>query len=128
MSPSVGLGLLVAYMMVSAESYLATHTRGVFKLSFVGFGPTELRLLLAAGALGIMISPTVSLFGREFLLLDVGGVVAAAGLGIAFVVSAVRNTAALYREDPLPTGRRAESQGKPARRRRPALSGEMLPR
>ena len=51
-----------------------------------------------------MVDPGVSLFGREFLLLDVGGVGATIGLGIAFVVSAARNTVALYREEPLPQG------------------------
>lgn len=131
MSPVVGLALLVAYMMVSAESYLATHTRSVFKLSFMRVGPTELRLLLAVGVARLAFDPTVSLFGREFLLLDVGGVVATAGLGFAFLASAARNTAALYREEPLPTGNNkrdahaqrphaapgAEPGGKKARRR-----------
>lgn len=102
MSAVVGLGLLVGYTMVSAEAYLATHARNVFRLSFLRVGPTELRLLLAAGALRVMVDPTMSLFGREVLLLNVGGVIAIAGLGVAFVVSAIRNTAALYREDPLP--------------------------
>ncbi len=39
------------------------------------------------------------------LLFDVGGVIASGGLLIAFVVSAVRNTRALYRAEPLPSGR-----------------------
>lgn len=102
MSTVVGLVLLVAYLMVSAESYLATHARSVFKLSFLRVGPTELRLLLAAGALRVMVEPTVELFGRRFLLLDVGGIAGAAALATVFVASAVRNAAALYREEPLP--------------------------
>lgn len=113
MSTTVGLALLVAYMMVSAESYLATHARSVFTLSFARIGPTELRLLLAAGALRVMFHPTVRLFGRELLLLDVGGVVAGAGLALAFVVSALRNTAALYREEPLPRPPPARLPGTP---------------
>ncbi len=117
MNTTVGLCLLVAYMMVSAESYLATHARSVFKLSFMRVGPTELRLLLAAGALRVMVDPSVVLLGREFLLLDVGGVVATIGLGVAFVVSAMRNTAALYREEPLPPRNGAKTQ-----RRRPSDS------
>jgi len=104
MSTVVGLVLLVVYLMVSAESYLATHARSVFKMSFLRVGPTELRLLLAAGALRLMVDGTVALFGREFLLLDVGGVVAAVGLMVAFLVSAARNITALYREEPLPDG------------------------
>lgn len=126
MSPVVGLSLLVAYMMVSAESYLATHARSVFKMSFMRVGPTELRLLLAAGTLRVMVDPTVALFGREFLLLDVGGVVATAGLGVAFVVSAVRNTAALYREEPLPTV--AEPEDVAAEEKQRTLTLDRLPR
>jgi phosphatidylglycerophosphate synthase len=102
MSTAVGLGLLAAYLMVSSESYLATHARGVFKLSFLRIGPTELRLLLAGGALRLMVEPTVHLFGREWLLLDLGGVAAVVGLLAAFATAALRNTAALYREEPPP--------------------------
>jgi phosphatidylglycerophosphate synthase len=128
MSTVVGLGLLVAYMMVSAESYLATHARSVFKLSFMRIGPTELRLLLAAGALRVMVDPAAVLFGREFLLLDVGGVVATVGLGVAFVVSAMRNTAALYREEPLPRRDTVERHKPAERRRHRTVSVEVLPR
>ena len=102
MSTVVGLALLIAYLMVSAESYLATHARSVFKLSFLRIGPTELRLLLAVGALRLLVDPTVGLFDRRFLLFDVGGIVAIGGLLLAFVVSAFRNTASLYREEPVP--------------------------
>jgi len=30
------VGLLAAYCLVSAESYLATHSLGVFRISFAG--------------------------------------------------------------------------------------------
>ena len=102
MSPAVALGLLVAYMMVSAESYLATHARGVFKMSFLRVGPTELRILLALGAMWLLYKPWVSLAGKRLMLFDVGGVVATVGLGVAFVVSAARNAKALYAAEPLP--------------------------
>ena len=125
MSTVVGLSLLVVYLMVSAESYLATHARSVFKLSFLRVGPTELRLLLAVGALRVMVDPTVSLFGRELLLLDVGGVAAAAGLGVAFVASAMRNTVALYREEPVP---QAQERPTAHRERRRNRSQGLLPR
>jgi phosphatidylglycerophosphate synthase len=127
MSPVVGLSLLVAYMMVSAESYLATHARKVFKMSFLRIGPTELRLLMAAGALRVMVDPVVWLFGREFLLLDVGGVVATIGIGVAFVVSAARNTVALYREEPLPRAHRAEETKKKFDARHRMVSLDSLP-
>src|SRR5207253_492733 len=50
MSPIVAALLLAAYLLVAAETYLATHVRGVFKMSFLGFGPTELRIVIAVGA------------------------------------------------------------------------------
>jgi hypothetical protein len=37
--------------LVSGESYLAMHAAGVFRVSFLGFGPTELRIVLAIGVL-----------------------------------------------------------------------------
>jgi phosphatidylglycerophosphate synthase len=101
----VAAGLLVAYLLLCAESFLATHTLGVFKISFAGFGPTELRIVLSIGALVAMQRPTVHPFGLgEFHLFDVGGVIAIAGMLMVFLVSAVRNTRALYRAEPLQGG------------------------
>ncbi|HEX7139014.1 MAG TPA: CDP-alcohol phosphatidyltransferase family protein, partial [Vicinamibacterales bacterium] len=102
MTPAIGFALLAVYLIVAAETFLATHSVGVFRVSFAGFGPTELRVVLAAGAMKVASSPTVELMGREFQLLDVGGVVAIVGLAVTFVVSAIRNGAALYRTEPLP--------------------------
>src|SRR6476620_2937518 len=45
MTPPIALAVLAAYFLVSAETFLATHTVGVFRLSFGGIGPTELRIL-----------------------------------------------------------------------------------
>jgi archaetidylinositol phosphate synthase len=97
MSPVVALGVLAAYLLVSAEVYLATHVRGVFKMTFLGVGPTELRILLAVGVAALAWRPMVSPFGLgPFRLFDVGGVVAIAGMVVAFAVSAIRNTRALF--------------------------------
>ena len=103
----VAAGLLVAYLLLCAESFLATHTLGVFKISFAGFGPTELRIVLSVGALVAMYRPLVNPFGLgQFQLFDVGGVIAILGMLAVFVVSAVRNTRTLYRAEPLPGGDR----------------------
>src|SRR5262249_39221481 len=48
MTPIVAMALMIAYYLLSIEIYLATYTIGVFKLSFGIWGPTELRILLAA--------------------------------------------------------------------------------
>jgi hypothetical protein len=41
----------------------------------------------------------VKLFGRQFLLFDLGGTVAIAGMAFMLVDSAVRHTVQLYREE-----------------------------
>ena len=103
MSPVAALLLLAAYLMVSAEAYLATHACGVFRVSLLKVGPTELRILLAAGTLRLLTSGSeVELPGGTWLLFDVGGIVASVGLLGALVFSAIRNGLALYRAEPLP--------------------------
>jgi phosphatidylglycerophosphate synthase len=100
MSPAIAALVVAAYFMVSAETYLATHSRGVFKMAFLGVGPTELRILLAAGALALVNTPMVSPFGfGPVALWDLGGVIGAIGMIGAFVVSSARNTRALYLEE-----------------------------
>lgn len=100
MSPVVATLVVAAFFLVSAETYLATHARGVFKMAFIGVGPTELRLLLAAGALALIKSPVVEVFGLgPMRLWDVGGVIGAIGMAMTFVVNSARNTRALYVEE-----------------------------
>ncbi|HUK87630.1 MAG TPA: CDP-alcohol phosphatidyltransferase family protein [Terriglobales bacterium] len=100
--PGIALGMLIAFLMLSAEVYLATYTLGSFHMSFWRFGPTEIRLCLIAGNLALLRWPTAHLFGHAFRLFDVGGAVATAGMGAMLVVSAARHIAKLYREEPLP--------------------------
>jgi phosphatidylglycerophosphate synthase len=107
MSPWLAAGLLVGYLLLCAESFLATHALGVFRLSFAGVGPTELRLILSAGALAVLVKPMVQPFGLgPFHLFDVGGAIAVAGMIGAFLLSAARNARALAELEPLPERRR----------------------
>jgi archaetidylinositol phosphate synthase len=111
MHPLVALTLLAAYLLVSAETYLATHAAGVFRMSFGGVGPTELRILLALGAVKASGGAFVALGGIGAVrLFDLGGIVAISGLAVIFVVSAFRNIRALYHAEPLP-GRADEANG-----------------
>jgi phosphatidylglycerophosphate synthase len=107
MSPLVAAGVLIAFLMMSAEVFLAAHTLGQFKITYANLGPTELRILLAIGALWLLVKPDVVLFGRTFHLFDVGGVVAIAGLLVIFTVTAIAHTRALYRAEPIAEARRA---------------------
>jgi len=103
MSPTVAAALLAAYLLVSAESFLATHAAGVFRVSFLGCGPTELRIVLAIGVLKAAQTPAVHIgVLGPVRLFDLGGVIAVTGLVAAFIASAARNTGALYKAEPLP--------------------------
>jgi phosphatidylglycerophosphate synthase len=100
MSAIVATLVVAAFFLVAAETYLATHARGVFKMAFGGVGPTELRVLLAAGAIALIHTPTIDVFGvGPIRLWDLGGVIAACGMTVAFIVSSSRNTRALYLEE-----------------------------
>src|SRR5690242_10132452 len=66
MHPGISIGLLIAFLMLSVQSYLATHALGEFRISFWRFGPTELRILLAAGNLALFWRPMVHCFGAQY--------------------------------------------------------------
>ena len=108
MAPLIALSLLVAYLLISGEVFLATSVRGIFRMSFSGFGPTELRILLAIGTLALFRDPHVDLgsLGRVRLF-DFGGLIGIAGMAVALTVNVVRNTSALARQEPRPTNREA---------------------
>ena len=97
MHPAIALGLLIAFLLLSIQSYLATYTLGEFHLSMWRFGPTELRVLLAVGNVAVFRWAWV-MHGR-FRLFDVGGVIGLAGMLLMLVVAGVKNTARLYREE-----------------------------
>lgn len=100
MSPLIATLVVAAFFLVSAEAYLATHARGVFKMSFIGIGPTELRILLAAGALALIRTPLVDVPGLgPVLLWNLAGVIGATGLVGTFVVTSAVNVRALYLEE-----------------------------
>ena len=101
MSPLVAMALMIAYYLLSIEIYLATYTIGVFKLSFGIWGPTELRILLAAGNIALIFQKSAQFAGHSYLLADAGAVVAIAVLASLALHSAVRNTLRLYAEERL---------------------------
>jgi len=96
------IAMLVAFLLLSCESYLATYTLSRFQLSQGIFGPTEIRILLIMGNLALLRSPYSTLFGHRMLLFDLGGTIAAVCMFSTAIYLAVRHTAQLYREEPLP--------------------------
>ena len=98
----IAAAMLVGFLLLSGESYLATYTLGRFHLSQGLFGPTEIRILLAMGNLALLRSPYATIFGHRLLLFDIGGAIASAVMLAMAVVTAVRHTAELYHQEPLP--------------------------
>ena len=101
MNPLIALGLLVAYLLLLVETFLATYTIGTFTMSYFKVGPTELRILLAVGNLVLLVHPMAEIFGRQLRLFDVGGVVAIAGMAVTLVYATARHTRALYVAEPI---------------------------
>lgn len=97
MHPAVAVGLLVAFLLLSIQSYLATYTLGEFHLSFWRFGPTELRLLLVIGNLALLKWAWV--IHGKYRLFDIGGAIGLAGMALMLAVFALKNTVRLYREE-----------------------------
>jgi len=102
MSERVAAALLIVFLMLAINSYLAAYALGVFKISQWKLGPTEMRLALIIGNLYLVHSSHTHLFGRRFLLFDVGGVVAIVAMAIMLVFSSIKNTHALYQLERLP--------------------------
>ena len=96
------IAMLIAFLLLSGESYLATYTLSRFQLSQGIFGPTEIRILLIAGNLALLRSPYATLFGYRMLLFDLGGTIAAVCMFAMAVTVTIRHTAQLYRQEPLP--------------------------
>lgn len=97
----IAAGMLVCFYALCIESYLATYTIGHFHLSHGVFGPTEIRILLAVGNAVLFFHPYTTIASRRFLLFDVAGAVAIAGMSCMAVAAALRHTAKLYREESL---------------------------
>ena len=94
MHPLIAIGLLIAFLVLSVQSYLATYTLGEFRLSFWSFGPTELRVLLAVGNLALFRWPFV--LKAHYRLFDIGGMIGLIGMGLMLIFFTLRNTHRLY--------------------------------
>jgi phosphatidylglycerophosphate synthase len=76
---AVGLTIVVAYLILSINTYLETHAFGVFTLGYGRFGPTEARLMLIA----VNTLLVLGIVGNG--LLDVLGI----GLAIAMIAALI---------------------------------------
>jgi phosphatidylglycerophosphate synthase len=97
MHPWIAIGLLIGFLALSIQSYLATYTMGEFHLSFWNFGPTELRLLLAVGNLALLRWPVV--LHHQYRLFDIGGAIGLAGMTLMVFFFTIKNAYRLYCEE-----------------------------
>ena len=102
MTERVAAATLIVFLMLAINSYLAAYSLGIFKISHGKLGPTEMRLVLIIGNLALLHGAHTRIFGHRYLLFDVGGVVAIAGMALILVISSIQNTHALYQLERLP--------------------------
>ena len=97
----VAVGMLISFLLLSIEVHLATYTLGKFQMSYWKFGPTEIRILLAIGNVRLFVDPFAHIAGQRYLLFDIGGCIAIAGMSLMAIVSTFRHTRQLYCEERL---------------------------
>jgi phosphatidylglycerophosphate synthase len=99
---ATGLLVVIAYLVLSINTYLETQALGVFSLGYGRIGPTEARIALiavnAAMALGAPL--TVVVAGVGVSLLDGVALAAVAAMVVAVVVRAARNLRTLAAAEP----------------------------
>jgi phosphatidylglycerophosphate synthase len=101
MRPIIAVWLLVTYLLLSSEIFLATYALARFQMSYMQFGPTELRILLCIGNLYVFFRPAAHPFGLDLSLFDVGAVIGGLGMLCIALVSFARHAGILYRQEPL---------------------------
>jgi archaetidylinositol phosphate synthase len=99
---ATGLVIVIAYLVLSINTYLETNTLGVFSLGYGRLGPTEARvgLVVINTVLALGIVPAVTVLGLGVTVLDVAVLGIAALMLGALLVRAFRNLRELARLEP----------------------------
>jgi archaetidylinositol phosphate synthase len=102
---ATGLVIVVAYLVLSINTYLETNVLGVFTLGYGRLGPTEARLALIAvnTLLALGLAPSVSVIGVGVTVLDVAGLAVAALMVAGLAARATRNLRELALQEPAQT-------------------------
>jgi archaetidylinositol phosphate synthase len=97
-----GLVIVIAYLVLSINTYLETNALGVFSLGYGRLGPTEARvgLIVANTALALGLAPAMTVLGVGIGVLDLVGLGLAALMLGALAVRAARNLRELARREP----------------------------
>jgi archaetidylinositol phosphate synthase len=97
-----GLVIVIAYLVLSINTYLETQALGVFSLGYGRLGPTEARVALVVVniALAIGLAPALTVAGLDVTVLDIAGLGIAAAMLAGLTVRAARNLRELARREP----------------------------
>lgn len=100
----LAVGILVGFLLMMNLVNMVEIARGVFKISFYGGGPTELRIvmILANTAVWAFGNPTTVLWGQSWTAFDLFGLVAVPGVALLYLSSAARELVLIGRLDPRP--------------------------
>lgn len=100
----LALGIAVGFLLMMNLVNMVTIARDVFKISFAGGGPTELRLLvIVVNTVAWAIGPrTVDLWGQAWTPFDLFGLVAAPGLLVVYLFYSFREMRIIADLDPPP--------------------------
>lgn len=99
---SVGLAIVIAYLILSINVYLETHVYSQFSFSYGSLGPTEVRLILIGlNTAALLIGPLpFRVLGLGATVFDVAGLLATAGMLVLLGVRVAHNLRTLGRLEP----------------------------
>jgi phosphatidylglycerophosphate synthase len=99
---ATGLVIVIAYLLLSINTYLETSAFGVFELGYGRFGPTEARVGLAALTIAMFAGLTfeTTVLGVGVTILDLAGLSIAAGMVAMLIARAARNLRVLAEREP----------------------------
>ena len=99
---SVGLAIVIAYLILSINVYLETHAFGVFRYGYGILGPTEARgVLFLLNTVALVVGPLPFTISEIHLTaFDIAGIAAALSMGGLLMTRVIRNLRELARLEP----------------------------
>jgi archaetidylinositol phosphate synthase len=100
----IALLLIIVYYAMMTLVYLVSLSRDVFKISFAGIGPTEVRLVVIIANIIVwyLKNPMIPLFGRSFSLFSLFGMGVILILAVFYIVFGESERQKLAKLDPPP--------------------------
>ena len=99
---SIGLAVVILYLIMSINVYLETYVLGEFRLGYAVLGPTEARVaLIAMNTVAIMLGPMrFGMAGVSLTLFDIFGAVGVLVMLVLMLIRVGGNLRALARLEP----------------------------